>query len=409
MTREIPEKRLQDQRLQAAADAIVAGGVPGAILALRRGDDTAYGAAGTSNPHGGAAMHLGLSFDMASVTKVLGTTASLLRLVSDGALSLDDPVSRFVPTFSEGAKNAVTVRQLLEHRGGLTEWWPLYIAAAGRTRADRTRAEAALDALPLAYEPGAGRHYSDLGFMLLGRVIEAVTAASLPDAVHRLVLHPLGLTQTRYAHPATAHVVASARGDEVERRMVQTGVPYPVPFAAADFEGWRDEIVAGDVNDGNAFHAFGGVSGHAGLFSTVPDLLSFGVALGRAGEFGELWRPEVVDEFFAPSADENQALGFRRYRMALVAGGEPIDVLGHPGFTGVAFGFVPGGDTAFAIATNRLLSEGEPVSNAQLWHDAEPVWRHVLAETETETEAETATDTDTAAPNTPLADAREES
>ena len=92
----------------------------------------------------------------------------------------------------------------------------------------------------------------------------------------------------------------SAFDDGVEREMLGSGSPYPVPFTSRDFDGWRTEPIVGAVNDGNAFHAFGGVAGHAGLFSTIGDLLTLAGALGRAAEGDDLIDPAVANEFFAP-------------------------------------------------------------------------------------------------------------
>ncbi|MFB2597809.1 serine hydrolase domain-containing protein [Herbiconiux sp. P17] len=327
----------------------------------------------------------GTAFDIASITKVLATTTSIIRLVSAGRLALDDRIERYLPAFSGGAKSAVTVRDLLAHRGGLQPWHPLYLAAAVSDGARADPLGFAL-ALPLAARPRSARIYSDLGFMMLGRVIEVVTGEPLTAAVSALVLEPLGLNGTAYAHPVagsgavadTGAVAASAQGDAVERRMVDTGEPYPVPYAVSDFAGWRDRLLVGEVNDGNAFHAFGGVSGHAGLFSTPADLLAFGAALSDHRSRDDLWNPLVVDEFFTASADPAQALGFRRYRIDL--GGGTVTALGHPGFTGVAVGFVPDASLSFVIATNRLLSP-QPPANDRLWQEALPVLRDALATT----------------------------
>ena len=286
--------------------------------------------------------------DLASVTKVLATTTALIRLVSDRLVDLDAPLSAYLPRSYE----AITVRDLLLHRGGLWEWWPLYIQP---------------QMPPPRYRPGRARHYSDLGFILLGRVVEAATGLRLERAVAELVTRPLGLTSTTYAGPAGAEAAMSALDDRVEMTMLDTGRPYPVPYRSTDFAHWRREPVLGEVADGNARHAFDGVSGHAGLFSTVPDLLRYGTALSRYEEHDHLWRPEVAREFFTPGPDQEQALGFRRYPLELA--GETVTVLGHTGYVGCAVGFVPGRDVALALASNRLLVEGAPAPTDDLWTD----------------------------------------
>ncbi|GAA2850637.1 serine hydrolase domain-containing protein [Nonomuraea rubra] len=297
-------------------------------------------------PEGGAPMTMDTYHDLASVTKVVATTTMLIRLVSDRLVDLDAPLSAYLPKSYE----AITVRDLLLHRGGLWEWWPLYIQP---------------QLPPPRYRPGRARHYSDLGFILLGRIVAQVTGLRLDRALAELVTRPLGLTSTTYARPAGSEVAMSALDDRVEMTMLDTGRPYPVPYRSGDFARWRTGPVVGEVADGNAFHALDGVAGHAGLFSTVPDLLKYGLALARYEEYEHLWRPEVVREFLAPGPDQEQALGFRRYALELP--GETVTVLGHPGYVGCAVGFVPGRDIALALASNRLLVEGTPTPTGDLW------------------------------------------
>ncbi|MEO3870253.1 serine hydrolase domain-containing protein [Nonomuraea sp. B12E4] len=297
---------------------------------------------------GEAPMTLDTHHDLASVTKVMATTTALIRLVSDRLVDLDAPLSAYLAR----SYAAITVRDLLLHRGGLWEWWPLYVQPV---------------LPPPRYRPGRARHYSDLGFILLGRIVEAVTGLGLDRAVAELVTAPLGLDATVYAAPAGPDVAMGALDDRVEMTMLDTGRPYPVPYRSSDFARWRRGPVLGQVADGNAHHALGGVSGHAGLFSTVPDLLRYGLALSRYEEHDHLWRPEVAEEFFTPGPDPEQALGFRMYALRLA--GETVTVLGHPGYVGCAVGFVPGRDVALALASNRLLVDGTPTPTEDLWHD----------------------------------------
>ena len=305
--------------------------------------------------------------DLASVTKVAGTTAVVMHLVSEGALSLDRTVSSLLPAFVGGNKGDVTVRDLLGHRSGMAPWWPLYVAAdEGAVPGSSQAAYEVVDRLPLIGRPGAGHHYSDLGFVQLGRIVSAVTGLTLPNAVRSLVHDPLGV-ELGYGPVGAAPLADSAPDDRVEREMLDSGVPYPVPFSSADFARWRFHPVHGQVHDGNAFHALAGVAGHAGLFGTVPDLLHLAVALGHADRHESLWSPSVVEEFFAAGPTPisagpqpwSQALGLRRY--AVRADGREVQVLGHPGFVGAAMAFVPGGGLALALGTNRLLRGGTPV------------------------------------------------
>jgi CubicO group peptidase (beta-lactamase class C family) len=289
-----------------------------------------------------------------------------MALVDESALELTDRIGELLPAAAGNPVAGATVADLLEHRAGLWEWWPLYLTA-------RTPG-AALDAataLPLRHPPRSARHYSDLGLMILGAAVSEVTALPLAAAVERLVLTPYGLAATRYGAPAPGRpVAASSRGDRIEREMVRTGQPYPVSGDADAFAGWRERVLVGEVNDGNAFHAWDGVSGHAGLFSTVDDLLAAGgrwlAALAGAGPV----RSATVRRFLEPGADPGQALGFRRWRSTV--DGCAVDVFGHTGFPGVAVGIVPAHAATVVLATNRLHVDGLP-------RDTEPMWRAALA------------------------------
>jgi len=307
-------------------------------------------------------------FDVGSVTKAVATTALAMTLRARGRLDLDAPVATWLPGFTGDGRELVTVRQLLLHRGGLWEWWPTYVHARGRDAA-----LAFVQRLPLRYPPGAGRHYSDLGFMLLGAIVEEAAGEPLDALARRAVFGPLGMADTGYRRrgdPAPDPVAATSTGDAYERSMVATGEPYPVAEDPAAFAGWREHVLRGEVNDGNAFHAFQGVAGHAGLLTTAADLCRFGTALLGAldpGSFrgGSPWPGAVVREFLAAGPDPGQALGFQLRR----AGG--WRVAGHSGFPGAELAVVPERGVALALLTNRLHPQSTPV-------DIEPAWTAIL-------------------------------
>lgn len=322
---------------------------PGAVVAIAGPDGREVAAGGRTRP-GGDPVTEATSFDLASVTKVV-TTCALHRLAVLGELALDDPVSRWLPRTPCAA--GTTLTDLLLHRAGLWEWQPLYLAGADPVDA--------LAALPLRYLPRQGRHYSDLGFMLLGQVVAVATGQSLPDAVRALVAEPLGLAGLRYG-PITRDVAAGGIGDKVELAMVRTGRPYPVLFSDAGFR-WREAVTVGEASDGNAFHAFGGVSGHAGLFGTADDLLTLASSLASP-DTADLWGTEVRARVLADGPDDGQALGWRS--QVVNCRGRRERMLWHPGFTGCAVGFVPGEETAVVMLSNRLLA-AEPAETASLW------------------------------------------
>lgn len=301
-------------------------------------------------------MDLSTRTDIGSVTKLVGTTLAAMRLLDTGSLRLADTVGRLLPGLAGSAVAEASLQDLLEHRAGLWEWWPTYLEPAG--------ALSVVGDLPLRYPPGTGRHYSDLGFLLLGEVVSAVTGAPLATAVQRLVLDPLALTSTSYAHPAPgAPVAASSTGDRIEQEMVRTGHPYPVTVDPSGFAGWRRRVLVGEVNDGNAFHSNGGIAGHAGIFSTAADLLTAGDAV-LAGLRGDgLISTPTSRLFLETGAVAHQALGFRRWRTP--AG----TAYGHTGFPGVAVAVLPDRQLTAVLVTNRLHVSGSPIPTEPLWSE----------------------------------------
>jgi serine-type D-Ala-D-Ala carboxypeptidase len=342
--------------LEEVVAALVAqeGTPPGACLAVRAPGVDALAVAGHRQVLGVAEplpLTATTGYDLASITKAFTTTA----LVALG-VDLADPVRRFLPDAP-----AVAVDDLLLHRGGLWEWWPTYCDSTGPDEGARLARR-----LPLRYAPGTGRHYSDLGFMLLGQVVEVAAGAPLPAAMAELVLDPAGLAQTAYGAPVGADVAASGTGDAIEQRMLDTGEPYPVPRSPADFTGWRHHVIVGEVADGNAFHTFGGVSGHAGLFSTVEDLLRLGTALCASVDGDGPW--PALGAYLAPGPDPGQSRGFRSW--STTVRGCTTTAYGHPGFTGTTLAVLPGHRASVVLATNRLQVHGDPVPNEELWTPA---------------------------------------
>jgi CubicO group peptidase (beta-lactamase class C family) len=296
-------------------------------------------------------------FDVGSVTKVMVTTAAAMTMVARDELDLDARAAVWLPDFTGDGKDTVTVRQLLTHRAGLWEWWPLYVQER-----ERHGALAAVQELPLRYPVGAGRHYSDLSFMLLGAILEEISYDPLDALAARLVCEPLELTasgyQRRWSPGPDGPVAATSLGDAWERRMIATGEPYPVGEDADEFDGWRAHVLCGEVADGNAFHAFHGVAGHAGLFTTATDMAKFGQAL-----LGDFWPRAVVEEFTTDGPDPGQALGWRTRTL----GG--VRLVGHPGFPGARIEIAPDRGVAVALVSNRLHPQSTPVSIDAEWDE----------------------------------------
>lgn len=362
-----------EQRLSAT-------GIPGAaVLIACRGvivHDGSYGWAQDHDESGPLARPRPVEpdtvFDIASITKVAATTAITMALVDQGFLCVDDPVERYLPRPGRLAGGGIRLGHLLEHRAGLPAWLPLYLWANDR--------DTAMDHIcRLKVGPvGATRTYSDLGMILLGAIAEEAADAPLDELLHRFVTEPLGLTATGY-RPSAAHrsrCAATSTGNPTEQRMIATDDPVPVDGHPEQFRRWRRHTLVGEVNDGNAAYAFGGVAGHAGLFSTASDLATLGQALLQGGRYGgtQAWQPRTVAQFTAAGDVPEQALGFWRKRLEAI---EAVDTAadesyGHRGFTGCELAIDPRRDLVLVMLSNRLHTEADPPT------DHEPLWRSVV-------------------------------
>lgn len=295
------------------------------------------------------------SFDLASITKVLATTTILMRAVESGQIAITDPIAKFLPEWDRGEKSTLTLEDLLRHESGLAEWRPFYISCKTPEDCYSMIAE-----LPLKYPDGKEFHYSDLNFIILGRVVSVVFGGALDEIFQAEVAKPIGLTSTRFATPVDrGSVVATSIGDSIERRMVESKVPYDVPERAADFLGWRSEVLSGEINDGNSFHLFNGISGHAGLFSTLTDLTGYIRAL-----LDGFIAPPILHLFSQPRNFAEQGAGFKRF--GLPGGGYAI---GHFGFTGTGFAVDLIKRTGLVYLSNRLHTKGEYRPMVEIWSD----------------------------------------
>jgi CubicO group peptidase (beta-lactamase class C family) len=329
----------------AEIDVAVLGGIekgiyPGAVVIVGRRDSLLY-ARGyghfTWSPASPVPRPDSTLWDIASITKVVSTMSSALRLVDQGKLDLDAPVRRYLPRFSGGPKNQVTVRMLLDHTSGLKSYVPFYLKARG----SRTRAINLLYAQPLVRVPGDSAEYSDLNALFLGLVLEKVSGVTLDKLAAREVFGPLGMTQTRYRPPA-----------KLKSSIVPSGL-------------WRGQPVPGDVNDQNAA-AMGGVAGHAGVFSTGIDLARYAQVWLRSGvdSKGQAWvRPEIMREFLVKGPRSgSRLLGWDTPEIDPMAEEPSVfgslisdAAYGHTGFTGTELWVDPVRDLFMVFLTNRVF------------------------------------------------------
>lgn len=294
-------------------------------------------------------------FDLASVTKLFVATG-FMRLVEAGKVSLDQPVATVLPAFHgkrpiaayedplqsgatvqivEGGGNVdageVTFRHLLTHTAGLPAWRPLF------RQADRAQAETMALTTFFSYPIDTQIVYSDIGLILLGMAVAQLTGQELAAAVRTLVLEPLGLVQTRYLP------IGEQACD-------------PAQVAPTEQCQWRQRRIVAEVHDENAAK-LGGVSGHAGLFSTASEVARFGQTFLDGG--APLLQPETVAEMHcvqARTGDLRRGLGFLLWSPDPEASSNPFSpsAFGHTGFTGTSLWIDPERDLVVALLTNEV-------------------------------------------------------
>lgn len=328
--------------------------VPGYLYATSKSAIRSYSANGARQCFGVAEelpVTIDTKFDLASLTKIVGTTAALLHLIELGELQVTDLASKYLVSWQSTDKSEITIAELLSHQSGLAEWRPLYFSDNWQENVAKQ-----ISGIPLTYPRNSGRRYSDLGFISLGEIIKTITQKDLATAFTELVFGPLGLQNTSFG-PIAEEVAATSKGDWYEKRMVATNTPYEVNLDLAAFSNWREEYLVGQTNDGNSYHHLGGIAGHAGLFSTAEDLLIFAEAV-----IANEWQ---AHNFLSVHGDPMQGLGFRNWQTPTSSGEEIL--WGHTGFTGVALGFSIAHQSAALLLTNRLHAQGEPFATDELW------------------------------------------
>lgn len=319
-------------------DAIVRQGIrrgiyPAAVVVIGRRDSVLY-ARGyghfTWSPKSAVPTPDSTLWDIASITKVLGTTSAAMRLVDVNRLNLDAPVHQYLPRFMGGAKNRVTVRMLLDHTSGLRAYVPFFKQAK-----TRDAAISLLYAEQLVRQPGEKAVYSDLNAILLGLLLESVSGLPLEQLVAREVFEPLGLTSSSYRLRTAAR-----------RQTVPTAL-------------WRGQPVQGQVNDPNAA-ILGGAAGHAGIFSTGMDLARYAQVWLRngVGPRGPWVGPATIRRFLTRGANSGpRLLGWDTPELD---GEQPSlfgtlispSAYGHTGFTGTELWVDPAHDLFLVFLTN---------------------------------------------------------
>src|SRR5688572_5618722 len=286
-------------------------------------------------------------YDLASLTKVIATTTAAMILFEAGKLQLDAPLSRYLPELrSYPDKAQITVRNVLLHNAGFRSYSAVWRNARGREEFVRGIAE-----MPLEYITGTGTLYSDFGPILLAIAMERITGMPLDEFVRVSVFTPLGMRETRY-NPLAQMLARSGVGFHSDSVSL---FPRIAP-TEVDMQ-FRRQHMHGRVHDENAF-SIGGVSGHAGLFSSARDLARFAQMMLNGGVLDgrRILSPETISMFTRRQGEaSSRALGWDTPAKNSSAGDYFTEsAFGHTGFTGTSMWMDPERDVFVILLTNRV-------------------------------------------------------
>jgi uncharacterized protein YbbC (DUF1343 family)/CubicO group peptidase (beta-lactamase class C family) len=334
---------------ELVTEAIKAGSLPGAVVLVGRGDRVLY-----LKAFGNRAlepkiepMTIDTVFDMASVTKVVATTTSVMILVEEGRVRSSDRVAAFIPGFERYGKGDITVRHLLTHLSGLRPDIDMALEFSGA----KVAIERAIEEVPIA-PPGERFIYSDINFFLLGEIVARVSGLGLDRFAKARIFEPLGMRDTMFNPPEALWPRIAPT-----ERCTPLGWPCGGPGAA---------VLRGVVHDPTA-RRMGGVAGHAGLFSTAADLSRFCRMLLGGGrlEGRRILSPLGVAKMTTPATPAGSAsvrgLGWDLDSAYSSNRGElmPIGSFGHTGFTGTSIWIDPLTGTYVVFLSNRVHPDGK--------------------------------------------------
>ena len=348
--------RLLDSEFKAA---ILRGVFSGASLLISRGCAPDFERVWGTVESGGVAVKRSTRFDLASLTKPLVTAPLCMAAIERGLLNLDDLVSRFFPGSVPRDKEGITVRNLLSHSSGLPAYEPFYLELIKLPLEARPDALASM-ILQTALEnpPGTTANYSDLGFMLLGLILERQMGARLDRLAQDFLFARLGIDELHFCPIGPRHPGSVQSGASV--LSPQSSV---LTYAAAQFCPWRKRLLSGEVDDENAW-TLNGVCGHAGLFGTargVFKLLSFLWNIYDGSLTDPLWPRSLVRLFWTrtevAAGLSDWCLGYDTpSRKGYSSAGRYFsrNTIGHLGFTGVSFWLDLEKRVLVILLTNRV-------------------------------------------------------
>jgi uncharacterized protein YbbC (DUF1343 family)/CubicO group peptidase (beta-lactamase class C family) len=322
-----------DALMQAA---VAKGTMPGGVVVIGHNGAVVYRKAFGSRSLEPAheAMTADTIFDLASLTKVIATTTSVMQLLEEGRIRLNEPVAAYLPDFAQNGKGQITVRELLTHFSGLPPDLDLKEPWRGRD----TAYNMAMQSRPM-YTPGTRFLYSDINFEVLGFLVEKISGMSLNEYTGAHVFAPLGMTETTFLPPASwIPRIAPTQYDE------------------------NGKMLRGVVHDPTA-RRMGGVAGHAGLFATADDLAKFAQELLSSNP--KILTREAIEKMSTPQQPATAAtlrgLGWDIDSPFSTNRGEllPVGSFGHTGFTGTSLWIDPVTDTYIILLTNAVHPNGK--------------------------------------------------
>jgi len=313
---------------------------PGAVLLCARRDEILYHRAfGVADQRTREPVETDAVFDLASLTKPLATAVAIMTLVQARQLDLTFRLKDLLPVTAGTPKAEITLDMLLRHTSGLPAHREFFRQAAGHTDPLKVLDRLVL-AEPLVSQPGASQEYSDLGYMLLDRVIREITQTRLDRFVRDHVYHPLGIDALFFIDPA------SPPAPEVTSRLVSTqNCP------------WRGRVLTGEVDDENAWVS-GGIQGHAGLFGSAKAVHRLCLEILDALTQGasRVLDPAVAATFVRKYSGHALAAGFDTPSRTGSSAGRLFSprAVGHLGFTGTSFWIDPDNGAIVVLLTNRV-------------------------------------------------------
>jgi CubicO group peptidase (beta-lactamase class C family) len=325
-------ERLSADVLSVLRDSVHDKIFPGAVAALISNADEIHLPFGfeTYDP-AASSITEGSIFDVASLTKVVATATAIMQLAERKHISLQDLACSFFPQLRQAPKDQITVFQLLAHTAGFPGGEPL-----PRYLKSRDEILKAICSMNLLYQPGTGRVYDDLGYILLGLIVESITGVTLDKYCENEIFGPLKMSETMFVPHKT-----------LSGRIVPT-----------EIDAGRGGLLRGIVHDERAY-IMGGVAGHAGIFTTARDLSRFCRSImghdqsARDGILSSasvqlMWSRQWQDK------EGEYGLGWDRLRPGYMNGIDDCDAVGHTGFTGVSLVISPRRGLAIILLSNRV-------------------------------------------------------